>query len=91
MTHSQLRTLVTEVIAYSRLVTKKLDSGECISLHQWANLNVEPSIQLRNKFNLIVAEIMAKKWIRPMQKYDDNLYLYYFCTKTKKWINTNIN
>jgi len=91
MTHSQLKILIVEVIAYSRLVSKRLNIGECISLHQWANLEIVPSVDLKNKFFQQREEIQFKKWERPEQRYDDNLYLYYYCTKKNKWINTNIN
>lgn len=91
MTHSQLKILIVDVIAYSRLVSRRLNSGECISLHQWANLEIQPSLELQNKFFQQLAELQQKKWERPEQKYDDNLYLYYYCTKKEKWINTNIN
>jgi len=91
MTHSQLKIYIIEVIAYSRLVSKRLSSGECILLHQWANLEIVPSIELKNKFFQQLLELQQKKWERPEQKYDENLYLYYYCTKTEKWINTNLN
>lgn len=91
MTLSQFKHSILEVIAYSRLVKRNLNRGECISLHQWANLEIKPSLELQQKFNKTLAEIQAINWERPPQKYDDNLYLYYYCEKTKKWINTNIN
>lgn len=91
MKHSPLKTDVITIIAYSRLVTKQLNSGECIALHQWANLGLEPLPKLQLKVKQIAAEISAKKWERPELKYDENLYLYFYCTKTLKWINTNIN
>ncbi|WP_372937995.1 hypothetical protein [Seonamhaeicola sp.] len=86
MQHSPTNLEIIEVLAYSRLIAKKLNSGECIALHQWANLGIVPAPQVQIKFKQLLNEIKQLKWQRPLVKYDENLYLSYYCSKTATWI-----
>lgn len=86
MRHSRLALQVIDVICYSRLISKELSPGECISLHQWANLGIEPGLELKAKFDKISKEIKLNRWEKPEIKYDDNFYQYYLDANTFKWV-----
>ena len=86
MLHFPSSVEVIEVIAYSRLKARKLSDGECIALHQWANLKLKPCSLLRQKYQALVNEINRTGFKKPLIKYDESLYIVYYCNNTQRWI-----
>ncbi len=85
MQKEPLKIKIIKVIAYSRLIAKKLNAAECIALHLWAQQEKKPSLKLKEKFKNLLHEIKIKKWKKPVLKYDDNLILHYYCNDTLSW------
>lgn len=76
MNNSQFKLTIRHVISYGRFYNL-LVASECITLHQWAQINNEPNSNLRQKFYYIKDRMLLEKWERPEYQYNTQLKLTY--------------